>query len=566
MVGWRENVVPFDSVFNQSSATWSWGSPDVLPMFAKGHPHIHTEMYPPFVEDFASKDASKLDTWVLERVRKFFAEAKHRDEHGDKGEGDDQNGVDEQVASLSEGKNKAQRAKEILNGSGKAPKRDFTNLGKPGNVFFLHLLGTDTLGHGHRPTSPDYLRNVRHVDSIVEEVEKLFKNYFKDDATAFVFTSDHGMDANGAHGDGKQENTETPLIAWGAGVRRSMTRAAGESYRPSYGAFNRGGRWRGTKSKTYGPRLARLRRTDVSQADVASLMSTLAGIPIPCHAVGVLPLDYLNLDDGRPVEAALYQARQLFAQYDRKTQIFESRMFVFSRFRQDEEIRANIKLATQMLEQARHEDALHMAGKIVGQAKEGMVWLDEYHRQTLMVWVPLGYLGYMAAIAIHVYDNYWGEGTPDSAASANKAPVPLMQQMCLNLVVLGLLVCTGIYGWTQYVPPRSWLYIWSPVLLWGHVVSNLWVRHVVRPSRMDDPHKKRDSIDMPRPVDRPDEAEDLLANIHPSQRAPWHRVGGGLRDSLGHGTTLHSHAHHAESDATPSPLPCSCASNVVLTP
>uniref|UniRef100_A0A8D0GME6 GPI ethanolamine phosphate transferase 1 n=1 Tax=Sphenodon punctatus TaxID=8508 RepID=A0A8D0GME6_SPHPU len=74
--GWKENPVEFDSVFNESKYTWSWGSPDILPMFAKGASgnHVYTHCYAAEREDFGAEDATKLDTWVFDnvKVRRYF--------------------------------------------------------------------------------------------------------------------------------------------------------------------------------------------------------------------------------------------------------------------------------------------------------------------------------------------------------------------------------------------------------------------------------------------------------------------------------------------------------------
>jgi phosphatidylinositol glycan class N len=65
--GWKENLVDFDSVFNKSRYTWAWGSPDVLNMFKSKNVFLKT--YDASVEDFASTNASVLDTWVFHHFK-----------------------------------------------------------------------------------------------------------------------------------------------------------------------------------------------------------------------------------------------------------------------------------------------------------------------------------------------------------------------------------------------------------------------------------------------------------------------------------------------------------------
>jgi GPI ethanolamine phosphate transferase 1 len=127
------------------------------------------------------------------------------------------------------------------------------------NVFFLHLLGLDTTGHAYRPYSKEYLRNIKLVDEGVKATVKLVNDFYRDDATAWVFTADHGMSDWGSHGDGHPDNTRTPLIAWGAGINKP------EKNNPTgHDEFS---------SDWY---LNSVKRVDVNQADIAPLMVCLS--------------------------------------------------------------------------------------------------------------------------------------------------------------------------------------------------------------------------------------------------------------------------------------------------
>jgi hypothetical protein len=47
--------------------------------------------------------------------------------------------------------------------------------------------------------------------------------YRGDGRTVYVYTSDHGMTDWGSHGTGMDEETVTPFVAWGAGIRQPPT-------------------------------------------------------------------------------------------------------------------------------------------------------------------------------------------------------------------------------------------------------------------------------------------------------------------------------------------------------
>jgi GPI ethanolamine phosphate transferase 1 len=242
--------------------TWSYNEEDED--FTKGMLHAQPIV---LVLNILFPDATALDIWALDHLRTLFHNAS----------------TDSNLAN---------------------------ELRQDKTVFFLHLLGLDTTGHSYRPHSREYMQNIQVVDDIVRQTEELVDGFYSDHNTAFVFTADHGMSVIGNHGDGHPDNTRTPLIAWGAGVRGPLP----DSTPTSHDAY----------SSSWG--LSDLFRRDVEQADVACLMAALLGTEWPVNGVGVLP----DADPSRPgflalpagekgtAEASLVNARVLLEHYGKK--------------------------------------------------------------------------------------------------------------------------------------------------------------------------------------------------------------------------------------------------------
>lgn len=409
--GWKENPVEFDSVFNESRNTWCWGSPDILPMFAKGATgdHVYTHTYPPEREDFASTDASRLDTWVFDEVKDFLNTAKSNE--------------------------------TLLN-----------KLHEEQNVFFLHLLGIDTNGHAHRPMSKEYLENIGLVDAGVAEIVTVMDDFYGHDGkTAYVFTSDHGMTNWGSHGAGHPSETLTPLVAWGAGVQTAQ-REGSHKYDDNY-------------LKEWG--LETYKRVDVNQADIAPLMSSLIGVPFPLNSVGVLPLNYLNNSQHFKAESMYANAIQILEQFRVKmAQKKETTIsFLFTPYQPliDSKQMDFVRQARDLIHRGQFNEAIIYCEDLIAQAMEGLSYYHTYDRLFLGCSVVLGFIGWTSYVVLFILKTH---------ASLRKPPsnTHLVTERNLGqaFLCIGLLVALFLY--VQSSPWTYYIYCLLPVPVWYSVM------------------------------------------------------------------------------------------------
>ena len=407
--GWKLNPVDFDSVFNRSRHTWSWGSPDILPMFKEGAVpgRIDADVYPAEFEDY-SQEATMLDTWVFDKAKDLFASAR-------------------------------------LNSTLDAQLREDKV------VFFLHLLGLDTTGHSYRPYSKEYLHNIKVVDKGVQEITELVEDFYDDGKTAFVFTADHGMSDWGSHGDGHPDNTRTPLIAWGSGVAKPKTWKSGIAPGHADGF-----------SSDWG--LDSIQRHDVAQADVAALMAYLAGLDFPVNSVGELPLSYLAAGMEEKAYAAMANAKEVLEMYTVKEAQKRSTAIRYRQYAPfaDEKgsVHNRLSVIQSEIDGGKYEDAIAHCSELLDLAIQGLRYLQTYDWLFLRALVTLGYLGWIAYALTTVIDLH----VLHSISTADRSNTSVFVFSSLLVVLYSAMI-------VQKSPLTYYAYGAFPVFFWEDVFA-----------------------------------------------------------------------------------------------
>ncbi|KAE8355067.1 GPI ethanolamine phosphate transferase 1 [Aspergillus coremiiformis] len=408
--GWKLNPVDFDSVFNKSRHTWSWGSPDILLMFKEGAVpgRIDADTYGEEAEDFTA-DATKLDTWVFDKVKELFESAKNDPE------------LD---AKLREDK----------------------------LVFFLHLLGLDTTGHSYRPYSKEYLRNIKLVDQGVQEITQLVEEFYGDGKTSFVFTADHGMSDWGSHGDGHPDNTRTPLVAWGSGVASPRYTHEGSISGHEDGI-----------SADWG--LNSVQRNDVAQADIAALMAYLAGLDFPTNSVGQLPLAYLDASPKDKALAALANTQGVLEMYRVKEAQKQAALLRYTPFQpladsNETSVEVRLERIKALISNGSYDMSIQLSSELLVTALEGLRYLQTYDWLFLRTIVSLGYLGWIAYALTTVIDLHVLHGTSNS----NRTVSSIMFFSSVLVALFSVLLYQGS-SWRYY------LYALFPVFFWEEVFA-----------------------------------------------------------------------------------------------
>ncbi|OJA12464.1 hypothetical protein AZE42_10509 [Rhizopogon vesiculosus] len=286
-------------------------------------------------------------------------------------------------------------------------------------IFFLHLLGLDSTGHSYRPHS------------------KI-----------------------GNHGDGDPDNTRTPLIAWGRGIRAPLP----DSIPSSHDDYSHP--WQ----------LDDFLRRDIEQADLTPLMAALLGINYPVNSIGVLPdIDptrpgYLLPREGEPALApvALANAESIVEHYLVKHESKAAQTIRYKAFEPLEKVTQDgkpsrvswVSKIEQLIGDGRSFEARQETAELIKITLQGLRYLETYDRVFIRTIVVAAYLGWAVYSSLSILP------PAASSVSANKRAW-VRTAATATLAIFWALFAAQRAPWTFYVYVTFPCYFWQQFALHG---------------------------------------------------------------------------------------------------
>lgn len=272
---------------------------------------------------------------------------------------------------------------------------------------------------------------------------KQFEESFDDKSTAFIFTSDHGMTNRGSHGSGHHHETQTPFLAWGAGVNYWLP-ANDDFVTRNYITID-------------GQEIPRF---DIQQADVAPLISTLLGIPVPTNNFGKLPYMYPNVSKEYLANAFANNAYQLHAMYTHLHQQSLQRAFHFSFNLKERKIEEEIAFLDEQIRLSftlkDFDDIIVKSNKMITAIHGGIEFYQMYYKYELLIALTIAMIGWILLLYQYL---------ATSKITFKMKPKILAIGGIVSLIIIA-------YNLLQKAPLIVLGYFLLPVIVWMVLLSN----------------------------------------------------------------------------------------------
>ena len=284
---------------------------------------------------------------------------------------------------------------------------------------------------------------------------KRVESYWKNDRrTAFIFTSDHGMTDWGSHGSGSDHETQTPIIAWGAGV--GLPEIQRQNKENTY--YDQNSLWNLNNAPL---------RKDINQTDVAPLMSALIGVNMPQNNVGKLPRNYLRMHPSMALQAATANMLQIWEQFTSHAKKFEDSALFSQPFPELDKSKFDDKMdrIKSLEEKANYDSALKEVDALFDLLSRGVVYYQRYHRTKLYVIISLSYVGFILYLSVKLLKSF-------TALTVQVTPGSTSERIIYGGTAI-LLCVSALAVLLQNLPGHYFVYFASSILVWHFLVLEI---------------------------------------------------------------------------------------------